>query len=80
MKNLITSDDFTRINNDVYGNPRYVLHFLLLAGTYSDALYLAKKHGGKKFHNSQFGGGVVFQSYSLPHLCDKLNELTGAIK
>jgi hypothetical protein len=24
----------------------------------------ARKIGGKKFHNKQFGGGIVFQSYS----------------
>jgi len=25
---MITIDDFTRVNNDVNGNPRYVIHFL----------------------------------------------------
>lgn len=25
---MITTDNFTRVNNDVNGNPRYVLHFL----------------------------------------------------
>ena len=28
--NSITPDDFTRIDNDTNGNPRYVLHFLQL--------------------------------------------------
>ena len=27
---MITKEDFTRINNDVNGNPRYVFHFLHL--------------------------------------------------
>ena len=27
---MITKDDFTRINNDVNGNPRYVFHFIHL--------------------------------------------------
>ena len=25
---MVTKDDFTRVNNDVNGNPRYVIHFL----------------------------------------------------
>lgn len=37
---------------------------------YQEALNKAKKIGGKKFHNKQYGGGIVFQSYSgcLPNL------------
>lgn len=27
---MITADNFTRVNNDVNGNPRYVIHFLEL--------------------------------------------------
>ena len=30
---------------------------------YQVALNRARKIGGKKFHNKQFGGGIVFQSY-----------------
>ena len=33
---MFTPDDFTRVNNDVNGNPRYVAHFL--AFTTSDDL------------------------------------------
>ena len=33
--------------------------------SYSTALYNAKKIGGKKFHNKQYGGGIVFQSYNI---------------
>lgn len=81
--------DFTRVANDVNGNPRYVLHFLRLntdAELDADpwipvsdkyALAIARSHraGGRKFHNKQFGGGLVFQSYSLPELCGHLNRL-----
>jgi hypothetical protein len=82
---MIKPDDFTRINNDVNGNPRYVLHFLALnteaekaeylPNKYEIALIRARKVGGKKFHNKQYGGGVVFQSYSLPHTCEYLNNM-----
>ena len=72
---MITKDDFTRINNDVNGNPRYVFHFLKLADKYTDALFLAKKIGGKKFHNKQYGGGIVVQSYNLNYEIKLINEL-----
>ena len=72
-----TKDDLTRVNNDVNGNPRYVIHFLALLteqekqdlsvlNRYAVAIARAKKlFGGKKFHNKQYGGGIVFQSYNV---------------
>lgn len=68
---------YTRINNDVNGNPRLVVHhlelltreesnssFLSWAGVkYDLALMRAKSKGGKKYHNKSHGGGVVFQEY-----------------
>lgn len=84
---MIQPSDFTRIKNDVNGNPRYVCHFLNLdvhgwqsnidlSQRYNIALALAKTLGGRKFHNKQYGGGIVFQCYSLPQLCDRINALT----
>ena len=74
-----TKDDLTRVNNDVNGNPRYVIHFLALLtdeeksynglsldNRYNVAITRAKKlFNGKKFHNKQYGGGIVFQSYNV---------------
>jgi hypothetical protein len=79
-----TKIEFTRVNNDTNGNPRYVCHFLNLLTTgeknrdfsdqkdifcisnkYNYALIRAKKIGGRKFHNKQYGGGIVFQSYNI---------------
>lgn len=49
-----------RINNDVNGNPRYIVHFLDLG---------LKKYcnikGLKKYRGKAFGGGYVFQSYNI---------------
>jgi len=78
--------DFTRINNDVYGNPRYVVHFLEFLNNeeksflpfskkYEYALKKAKMLGGKKYDNKQYGGGVVFQSYNTIDLEKKINDL-----
>jgi hypothetical protein len=99
----LTLDNFTRINNDVNGNPRFVCHFLnlltdkdekeakrrtasygltsdykpgnLINFQYEIALEKARKIGGKKFHNKQYGGGIVFQSASVQSICDKINNL-----
>ena len=72
---MITENNFTRINNDVNGNPRYVIHFLNIADNYSDALIIAKKIGGRKFNNKQFGGGIVIQSYNLQDDIKLINNL-----
>jgi hypothetical protein len=85
---MIKPTDFTKIRHDVNGNPRYVCHFLQLDvhGMYSGidlserynlALTLARSIGGKKFHNKQYGGGIVFGCvYNLDNLCAQINELT----
>jgi hypothetical protein len=79
--------DFKRIDNDVNGNPRYVCHFLSVLPDYiknggdgvsikyQKALKLAKAIGGKKFHNKQYGGGIVFQSYNIAETEQQINAL-----
>lgn len=87
--------DFTRVNNDTNGNPRYVCHFLnfindkddeqiriiascnldSISASYKLALMRAKTIGGKKFHNKQYGGGIVFQSYNIYDLSKRILEL-----
>lgn len=85
----VKPEHFTRVNNDVNGNPRYVLHFPKLlteeegrdyshdfvTRQYSIALNRAKKIGGRKFHNKQYGGGILFHANNLPALCEKINNL-----
>jgi len=94
--------EFTRINNDINGNPRYVCHFTDLitdkdrqlqaqqadklksqgkivwysiTDLYPLAVKRANKLGGRKFHNKQYGGGIVFQSYSTNELEKQINDL-----
>ena len=74
--------EFTRVNNDVYGNPRYVTHFLSLLNeeeqtlsNYNLALKRANKLGGRKYRGSDFGGGIVFQSYNLDGLRKRICEI-----
>jgi len=67
--------DFKRVNNDINGNPRYVCHFLNFAQDYDKALSIAREMGGRKFHNKQYGGGIVFQSYNIEGLEKDILEL-----
>ena len=88
---MIVSEDFTRVKNDGNGNPRYVCHFLSLntqaeknavpwvdvSEKYNLALARARRLGGRKFHNKQYGGGIVFGCvFNLRELCEQINELT----
>lgn len=69
----MTAIEWTRIRNDVNGNPRWVCHFLDLESTrdytkplterYAAVVAASRKLGGRKFHNKQYGGGIVFQAY-----------------
>ena len=59
--------DVYHVNNDVNGNPRYVIHYLNIADDYSTALSKAKEHGGKAYRAKWFGGGIVLQSFNLEH-------------
>lgn len=62
---LITSSDVARI---VYKSDLTSLKYQL-------ALKRAKKIGGKKFHNKQYGGGIVFKTDSLDQLCHDIYTL-----
>jgi hypothetical protein len=95
--------DWTRVNNDVNGNPRYVCHFLALVNDrdrekadqlektvkpyqfaishlYDIAVKKANKIGGRKYHNKQYGGGIVFQSYNIKDEERKISELNAPSK
>ena len=84
--NQLENINLTRVNNDVNGNPRYVLHFydilnkeerafLPFSKKYEYALKKAKIIGGKKFHNKQYGGGIVFQSYNTDNLKENIIDV-----
>ena len=74
--------EFTRVDNDFCGNPRYVTHFFSLLkedeqtiSNYNLAVKRANKLGGKKYRGSDFGGGIVFQSYNLDSLRKHIGEI-----
>ncbi len=66
MKNQI---EFTQVNNDVNGNPRFVVHFLAFISNNDEgdimeklriALNRAHLIGGNKYRGKEYGGGIVF--------------------
>ena len=73
------SDDVTvyAINNDTYGNPRYVVHYLSLCLDSYETTALLKRRGLSKYRGKQFGGGFVFSVYGVE---DFVNNLIQEIK
>lgn len=53
---------------------QYVEGTVKYPNAYPTAIKRANKLGGRKFHNKQYGGGVVFQSYNIENLCKHINE------
>lgn len=82
----INGIEFTSIRNNTNGNPRYVAHYLnflteeesekrvTLASEYDCAVYRCKAFGGKRFHNKQYGGGIVFCTYDLEGLVNRIQQ------
>ena len=79
--------EFTRVNNDFCGNPRFVTHFYSFLNedeqtlsNYGLAIKRANKLGGKKYRGNDFGGGIVFQSYDPSYLRKRIIKMLESIK
>lgn len=57
-------DQMQRIDNDINGNPRYVLHFLAFDNDYATAKEIANSLGWSVYRAKSHGGCFVGQSYS----------------
>lgn len=60
--NLLTKEELGYYNEE---ENRYYEPTLSLQNRYNVAIKRANKIGGRKFHNKQYGGGIVFQSYNI---------------
>lgn len=49
--------------------------FQAVSDMYSEAVFKAKKIGGKKYNGKDFGGGIVFQSYNIRETEKSIKEL-----
>ena len=68
-----------QVTNDANGNPRYVIHYLDIANSYSDALNLIRKIGGKMYTAKWYGGGLVFSTYNLEKTLEELLAHAGKL-
>lgn len=75
QKMRVLDTEVYRVDSDVYGNPRYVVHFLTLARDYGEAKYRANKLGGRVYRARWYGGGFVFQSYNIEKLVQQIKDL-----
>lgn len=75
-----TITDLTRVTNDINGNPRYVINYLLIDNDYEIAIKLAKRIGGRKYRAKDYGGGIVFTSYNIYDLIDSINTISNQKK
>ena len=67
----MTKDSFTRIDNDINGNPRYYLPvYLLNEFTHKEI----NKIGGVKYRGKKYGAGYVFCTYNLYHTIARLTK------
>ena len=58
---LNTEHELRNETRDTYGMPKIHEKYML-------AVKRANRIGGRKYHNRSYGGGIVFQSYSIPAL------------
>ena len=70
---------FTRMKNDINGNPVYyigIYDLADLAGVSVEELpELAKKVGFKKYRGKKYGTGFTVQSYNLGYTVERLKDL-----
>ena len=57
-------EQMQRVDNDVNGNPRYVLHYLAFDNDYATAKEIANSLGWSVYRAKSHGGCFVGQSYS----------------
>ena len=79
-------NDLTKSTNDVYGNPRVIVHFsslltdkeydkMSIEEGYNLAHKRALKLGGKTYRGKDYGGGFVFQCWSDTRLVREINDM-----
>jgi hypothetical protein len=85
--------DFTPINNNYYGNPRYIVHFFSFLSDderksfgihtqrslYELAVERSRKVKGKKYRGQIYGGGIVLSSYNLRDTAEKIKSIQASI-
>lgn len=71
---MITKEDFQKISNDVNGNPRYIIYWHDLNTDPEKAEKMQKAYAGKKYQDKDNPGWIIFSTYNLNSLIEKLNN------
>lgn len=72
---------FLRFITQIEQNDLWKVHGInTVSFMYRLALSRSKQFGGKKFHNKQYGGGIVFSTWDLMTLENHINNLMKSIK
>ena len=74
-RRVIDGIEFWRVNNDVNGNPRYVVHFSDFSEDYKTAHKRANRIGYSVCRIRDFGGGFVGQSHDIRADAKLINEM-----
>ena len=64
-----------RTNNDVNGNPRYVVHYSALGLPEYESTKKTRAAGLKLYRGRDFGGGFVFTSYNTEYTLEWVLEV-----
>ena len=73
---------WSRLKSDIKGDSRFVTSWRELGfRNYNDAIKAANQLGGRRYHNRQYGGGLVFTSLkvNLPTLEAQLKLAAAAL-
>jgi len=68
-----------RVDNDVNGNPRYVIKHGAFGETYSEAKKVANSLGFKVYRARWFGGGFVCSSYNLENTIEQIIDVRSEV-
>ena len=66
---------FLKLNTRAEKNRTTGYENLSTTDLYDIAVKRANKLGGRRYHNKQYGGGIVFQSYNTKALLDKIENI-----
>lgn len=66
---------FLKLNTRAEKNRTGYYETLSTTDLYDIAVKRANKLGGRRYHNKQYGGGIVFQSYNTKALLDRIENI-----
>jgi hypothetical protein len=73
-KETVNGVEMWRINNDINGNGRYVVHYLSISDSYELAVKISREFGGRVYTAKWFGGGIVFKTQCTSQLSARIKE------